>query len=290
MALCGLAGCSPFHTPRWAIVVLALATIVAGGGTPNALAYRGRSRGRSSAAAAAAMKQRTISQLQQQVAAAHQILAQANAKGSVSQQQVDAATSQLSQIHQSSVDAHAHLVEARKALHEIEKEILGEQKNNSEYAVAEKAVEEVKGELNRMVHSHAKLQQEDGRSGESQRFLELTQMATKDRHVLEADATFQRAKTQVERAAKIAIGIKHKLFEADPQWVEATNDVADAEKEARDASRHASTVGVGSLGDRQDLRNAQQLASTAQAIIAQGEARLRALGASSTPAAPPAKK
>jgi hypothetical protein len=290
MAACGLADWSRFQTPRWAIVILTLAAIVVGGGTPNALAYRGRSRGRSSAAAAAAMKKRTIAQLQQQVAQAKQILADASTKGALSQQQVNAAASKLSGIHQELVDARASAAEARKTLHEIEKEILDEQKEDSEYAIAIKAVAEAKEELNRVVHSYAKLPQEGGRSAEAHRFFELSKMSPEERKALEADAAYLEAKGSVARGAKVIDGIKKGLFEADSQWVEASKDLAAAEQAAHDADRHASTVGVGSLGVRQDARNAQQVAAQAQAIIAQGEAQLRALGASSSPAMASGKK
>lgn len=47
-----------------------------------------------------------------------------------------------------------------------------------------------------------------------------------------------------------------------------------------DVQEVAKAAGLGSPGDRQDLRTAQNVAAAARSIIAQGESRLRQLGAS----------
>lgn len=222
-----------------------------------------------------------IAQIQRQVAAAQQVLAAATAKGSMSQQQVDAALSQLSTLHQNIAAARVDVAETTKTLRAIEEEILDEQADDSEYVLAAKALDKAKDDLNQIVHSYAHLPHQSGKSGDALRFFELAKMSSENRRTMEADSKYRLAKLKMEHAAKVVDGVRQKLFQADAEWVEAAKDLAQAEKDARQNSQQASTVGLGSLGDKQNLRNAQKLAAMAQAIIIQGQARLRSLGATS---------
>jgi hypothetical protein len=71
-------------------------------------------------------------------------------------------------------------------------------------------------------------------------------------------------------------------LDEDPQWKAAQQDVLAAQKNARETSQQAETAGLSSLGDRQDLRQAQKIAAQARAVIISGQAKLRALGGKSS--------
>lgn len=246
---------------------------------------RRRSRGRSRAAAAAAAKRRKqqmIQTIQKQIQAAQRVLAAAQSKGAMSQQQVSQALAELSSLH-SNIEAAREDVQAmRQTLRSIEEDILDEQEPDSEYGRAEAALEKAKKELHRVVHSYVHRPDDPDQSTDGALFSDLAQLSNAQRKTLEADRRYHEAKAAQQAAGRDLEHVKQALFEKDSYWVSARKDLTEAENRARDTSQQAAAAGVGSLGERQDLRDAQKVAAMARAVIQRGQARLRALGVKST--------
>jgi hypothetical protein len=224
-----------------------------------------QNRNRRAAANAAAQRQRLIGKLRQQLSAAQDVLATAQSQGAASQQALDAAASKLSSIRDELEQSRLDANEGQKAMHEIEAEILAEQPADSEYARVKAEVENAKTALNREVR----------------RILpaaDSAKLSETDRQMLEEDAEYRRARLALQSAAKMLDRVRQKLFRADPDWVSAEKDLYAARQEEHEQEQAATTTGVGTLSDKQDLRSAQGLAAAAQAVIAKAEARLRRLG------------
>jgi hypothetical protein len=224
-----------------------------------------RERNRRAAATAAAERQRLIARLRQQLAAAQGVLATAQSQGALSQQALDAAAARLTSIRGELEKSRLDATEAEKTMREVEKEILAEQAADSEYARVKRAVDDAKAALDR----------------EIRRILpgaDPAKLSTTDRETLEDDEEYRRARIALKSAAEMLNDVRQELFRADQDWTSAQKDLYAAKQEEHKQEQVATTAGVGSLSDKQDLRSAQGLAAAAQATIAKAEARLRRLG------------
>lgn len=243
---------------------------------------RGSSRSSRAAAAAKARKERTIKSIQQQVAAARQVLAAAESQTAMSQAQVNQALSKLSGIRDDLETGHDDAEQAAKTLHEIEAEILAEQQPDSDLGRAQAVVAQAKDDVHREIHRVLRLPNVHEKPGDAARLTDLANLSPVQRKLLENDNGYRSAQDRMREAGRNADQVRQKLLQADSNWVAASQDLAEAKKRSRDESQQAKTAGLSSLGDRRDLRSAQNVAAAARAIIAQGEARLRQLGAKSS--------
>lgn len=239
---------------------------------------KGRGRSRQSAAAAKAAKQRTISAVQKQVAAARQVLAAAESQSAMSQTQVTQAVDKLSEIREAIKSAQAGTQEAANLLQDIEAEIVGEQTPDSELVRAQANLETATQTLHRVMHRVVTLPDDSDKSNDAGRLGDLAKLSPEERDRLEQDPAYQTARDNWKTAARNFKQCRQKLLEADEDWVAARQDLADAKQSVHESEQQSQTAGLGSLGDRQDLRQAQNIAATARAAVAQGEARLRQLG------------
>lgn len=245
-------------------------------------ARRRRGRGRSAAAAAKARKAQMIKTIQQQVAAAQKVLSAAESQAAMSGDQVKQALSQLSGIRTEIESAHENVAEAATTLREIEAEILAEQKSDSPLELAKKDLRRAQEAVHLTIHAVLDLPNHHEHSGERGRLADLASISSSERATLGDDARYHASLRELNEAARRVKELREALFEGDPEWVAAQRALADAQQRSRESTQQAQTAGLGSLGDRQNLHNAQQIAATARAIIAQGETRLRQLGAKPT--------
>lgn len=238
---------------------------------------RGRGRG-SSRAAAAARKQQMIRSLQQHLAVARQILATARSQTAMSSAEVNQAIGKLSELRESIDSAQIDVKEASKALHDVEEEILDAQSSDSQVKEEERALERAKAELHESIHRAVKIADKPHRSADAGRLTDIAGLSDEDRSALEADSAYQAAKQKVSEANRKLNKTRQLLYDADSDWIAARDELHDAHKRADEGRRQASSVAIGSLDDRQDLRKAKNVAAAAQAAVMQAEMRLRQLG------------
>ncbi len=250
---------------------------------------RGSSRNRRAAATAKARKQQAVKSIQRQVAAARQVLVAAESQGRMSRSKVNQAISKLSKIHIDIENAHQDLQESAKTLHEVEAEIRSEQKPDSDLSRANAAMAKAKDDVNLAIHRVLRLPEDHGASVGDERLKDLAKLSPEQRKTLESDSSYAVARGVMKAAGREAEQIRRKVFRSDPEWVAARRDVVDAEMRSRKGSRQARTTGLGSLGDRQDLRKAKNVAAAARTVIARGEIRIRQLGGKKRPS-PSSKK
>jgi hypothetical protein len=215
--------------------------------------------------AAAARYWRTVHAIQDQVAAAKNVLAAAETQAAMSQRQIDEAAQKLSTIRDALEKERENIAEAGKTLREIETEIVADQPPDSEFARAQTAFEQAQKtyhrEMRRVVSSTS-----------------TAKLSSSQKEALEADSAYRFARQEMQKAAKELSRIRQKLFRANEDWLAARREQIDADKSARDQKRQAGTTGLGSLSDKQDLRTAREVAAAARTMIALGESRLRYLG------------
>lgn len=265
---------------RQSVLLLLMVALLLGLACPSANA-RGRSRGSAKAAAAAAKarKQRAIKALQQQVAAAQQVLSAAESQAAMSQSEVTRAAETLSGIREQIKSERLNVQEANKALQELESEILGQQGPDSDYARTQAKLKSARHTLHRVMHRVLTLPDDSDQADEAARLRDLARLSQEDKAKLEQDLDYQVAQENVKLAARRHDEARRTVLEANAEWVAARKELADNEKSVRESSEHSQGAALSSLDDRQNLHRAQTIAAEARAIIAQGEARLRQLGA-----------
>lgn len=239
---------------------------------------RRSSRSRNGAAAAKAAKQRAISSIQKQVAAAQKVLAAAESKASMSQSELSRAVAELNNIRDDVDSSQLDAREAAEILRELESEILSEQPKDSEWAQAQVALAEARDALHDVIHRLVQLPPDDGTgAGASERHFAKLSSAGRER--LESDPDYRRVHEAFQKVSREVTQLRDKVLAADSEWVSARQDLADAAKAARESNQQAKSAALSALGDSRDLRKSQDVAAMARSIIAQGEARLRQLGA-----------
>ena len=262
--------------------VLVIFSIIADSAT--AARRRGSSRGRSrqSLAAAKAYKAKAAQSIQRQLDAARNVLANAESQAAISEATVSNAISQLSDIRVQIENAHDDVAQAAKTLHELEKEILADQLPNSELIIAQEVLRQAKNTMHDALHRVFNILHESGVSDETARLREFESLSDEQKVMLEKDPSYQVAQRDMQTAAAQVTRLRRELFLADKQWVDARQELTDADKSSREGTRQATTTGMNMFGGQQKLRSNRQVAAAARSVIAQGEARLRQLGASTT--------
>ena len=246
-------------------------------------AKRRRHSSRRPSATTQAQKNQAIKSIQQQVAAAQGVLSAAQSQTTMSQSQVSEAMSKLKKIRSDIEVAHDDVQQASKSLREIEAEIVAEQTPESEYGKAKTAFDDAQHASHLIIHRLAGLpgtiDANESRSGLDH----LSGLTAEQQKELEADTAYQTAERQLQLAASTLKELRQKLFESDSDWTAGQRELLDAKQRSSEETRQVKSVGLESLRDQQQLNHAQQVAMEARRVIAQGEVRLRQLGAKQLP-------
>jgi len=241
-----------------------------------------RNRNRSAAAAASARKAQLVNTLQRQVATARQMLAAAESNTAMSQAEVNQALVKLSGIRVEIESAEDDVVQALKTQHAIEAEILAEQAKDSELAKALVAEAQAKEEIHLAIHGALHLPGHEAKSVDTARLVDVATLSDIQKRTLEEDQKYRVAKEALKETAAQVERLQQKLFQDDPDWIAAQRDLSDARQRELAGEQHAKTVGGSSFGDKQALSKSKHVADAARALVNQGEARLRQLGAKPT--------
>jgi hypothetical protein len=260
---------------RWyGLTAIVLATVLAS--PVLGRAYHGPSNhGRASAAA---RKKQLIQAIEYQVATARQVLAAAESKAGMSQSQLDAAAATMRQGKQAIEETQSAADGPAATRREIEERLRDSAASNSELRRASAAVEKAHEELDRELHRVLTLPEHDGKPSADDRERERKLLSSDDRAVLRSDGDYQQAWQTLSEAKRIYTWLQQEFFKKDSQWVAAEKSRIDAERAKTKAKRDQETAARKAVPARRQLQDAQQVAAAARAIIAQGEARLRALG------------
>lgn len=275
------------YAKRAVLLILVLSIVAIAAGSVDA---RGRGRSRAAAAAAKARKEQMIKVLQQQLTIARQVLAAAESKTAMSASEVNQAFGALAQLRASADTAKNDVLEATKSLREIEQEIWEEQSAESPVRKDAIAYEQAKEELHEIIHRIAKVGDKAHSSADAGRLADLASLSPADRASVEADplykGTLQRL-TELGQNAKLS---RQQLFEKDADWIAAREELREAHKRSTEGQKQATSVAVGAAGDRQDLKRAGNIASSARIAVAQLEWQLRSLGVKDTSGAAATKR
>lgn len=254
---------------------LALCIVVTAANSADA---RGRGHSRAAAAAAKARKEQMIKALQQQLTIARQVLAAAESKTAMSASEVNQAFGALEQLRASADSAKTDVVEATKSLRDIEQEIWEEQSAESPARKDAIAYEQAKEELHEIIHRIAKVGDKTHSSADAGRLADLASLSPTERASVEADAGYKGALQRLTELGQNAKLSRQQLFEKDADWIAAREELREAQKRLKEGQKQSTTVAVGAAGDRQDLKRANNIATSARMAVAQIEWQLRSLG------------
>ncbi|MEZ6122167.1 MAG: hypothetical protein R3C49_03200 [Planctomycetaceae bacterium] len=238
---------------------------------------------RRAAAAAKAQREAMIKGIQAEVSRAKDVLQKVESQGNMTATQLREASSRLDGIREQ-IDGHRHDArEASKTLHSIEQEILAEQEDSSEFGKAQKAAMEARRELHLTFHRVTGLPEADPDDDSDDRLLDLQKLTDAQRDQLHADEHYQAAERRVKEASAQVTALRRKLFQEDPDWMAAHDDLQEAKRLQSDEEKEQRRAGARAFEKKQDLIEAKTIAANARSIIANAEARLRRLGASAKP-------
>jgi hypothetical protein len=240
---------------------------------------RGHGRSRQSAAVAQAYRAMAIQNIQQQIGIARNVLGSAESKAAMSQSTVSSAISRLTDAREQINSAHEDVALAAKALHDLEKEILADLPPNAELNIAKEVLQQAKNSMHDALHRLFNIPHVTGKSDEAARLAEFESLSDEQKAILEKDPGYQVAQREMQAAAAQVTHLRREVLMADKEWVDARQELTDADKRSREGTQQATTAGMSMFGGQQKLRSNQQIAAFARSVIAQGEARLRQLGA-----------
>ncbi len=272
--------------------VVVITTLVMGlfVSSADAAKRRGHRNNRRASAMAQAQRNEAIKNIQQQVAAAQRVLSSAQFQASMSQTQVSEAMSKINKISSDIEVAHDDVQQASKALREIEAEIIAEQTPDSEYGKTKAAFDEAQRASHLIIHRLAGLsgtiEATESRSG----LLDVAKLNPEQQAAIEADSAYQSAERSFKVAADNLSRLRKKLFESDSDWTAGQRELLDAKSRSSEDTRQVTSVGLEARRDKRQLNQAQQLVWEARRVIAQGEARLRQLGAKPLASKSPSSK
>ncbi len=249
--------------------------------------YRGHHRNssyhRHATAVAQAQRTQMISMLQSQVISANQVLANAESKSAMSQSLAYEATSKLNQIRKEMESANAEVHEAFQELQLIEADILAAQSIASDFVVAEKAVKNSNQEVHRVFHKLTQSPEEEKTSTDDSRFVEMSRLPESQKAMIKSDPDYRSAVDELSTAEQHLADIRRKLFENSKEWKEAKRTLEKARKESKDEIAKAKPASMIAAHQNQETQNLRSVIENAKLIVAQGELRLRQLGAKPMP-------
>jgi chromosome segregation ATPase len=236
-------------------------------------------RSRSASSYARQARQRAIDAVRKEIAAAKQILEQLQSKQSLSQSQLQEAASQLSARRKDADAAEHDDAEIHRKLREIEERVLSNQGPESEYGRQAEIVEASRKSLDAELHRVTGLEPHPADADmESERVKELAGLSEDQRGRLNADERYKAARDDLQKQRRKLETVEQQVLAADPEWKRTVEDHERAEKEEDKAQTAQRSSARDSNRAMAQVRSQQELASRAQAVIANGEAKLRQLG------------
>lgn len=224
-----------------------------------------------------AEKQRLIASIRAQISAAQKALAEAKANQSASGAELDKVRQKLEEARKGIAEADSEQQLLKKELASLEEDILDDLPDNSEGAQVceahQKAKETVDAELKRVLESPAyveKLKNLNESPDAGPLRAELRKAA------LDNDAAYQKALANYQEAKHKFDSLKEDLFAKNPQWKKANDALR--ESESAEKALRGQRAG-GSVVASRELRTAKQVIAAAEATIREGNAKLKALGA-----------
>ncbi len=249
--------------------------------------YRGHHRNssyhRHATAIVQAQKKQMISMLQSQVVSANQVLANAESKSALSQSLAYDAMSKLNQIRKEMETANSEMHEAFHELQMIEADILAAQDDRSEFAGATKAVKDSNQEVHRVFHKLTQTPEGEKISTDDSRLVEMFRLPESQRMAIKSNPDYKSAIDELSTAEQHVADIRKKLFENSKEWRDAKHTLDKARQESRAEIAKAKPASMTAAHQNQETQNLRSVIENAKLIVAQGELRLRQLGAKPLP-------
>ena len=245
--------------------------------------YRGHHRSssyhRHATAMVQAQKKQMISLLQSQVALANQVLANAESKSAMSQSMAVEAMSKLNHIRQEIETANSDLHNVFEEVQMIEADILAAQTDNSEFAEATKSVDHCNHEVHSVFHKLAQTPEEDVVSTVDSRFVEMSRLPESERMKIKNDSEYKSATDKLSKAEQHVLDVRKKLFESSKEWRDAKRSLEKARQDSREEITKAKPITIAAAHQNQETQQLRNVVENAKLTVAQGELRLRQLGA-----------
>ncbi len=249
--------------------------------------YRGHHRNssyhRHATAIAQAQKKQMISMLQSQVVSANQVLTNAESKSAMSQSLAYDAMSKLNQIRKEMETANSEVHEAFQELQMIEADILAAQNDRSEFAEATKAVKNSNQEVHRVFHQLTQTPEEEKISTDDSRLIEMSRLPETKRIEIKSNPDYRSAMDELSTADQHLADVRRKLFENSKEWKGAKRTLEKARQESRAEIAKAKPASLTAAHQNQETQNLRNVIENAKLMVAQGELRLRQLGAKPIP-------
>lgn len=271
------------------VLALLVASVMAEG-TP----LRRRPYGNSQASRTAKLKSQEA-QAQAEVAAEQRTLQGINAAGANAQQRLGSAQSKIGEAASTLTSVKQQIDAADDHLREIEKDLEAQQPATSDFAKALKRYSTALGKMqsarSRVLNSPEYKKAHEAANVATDR---ATALAHLQSDALDDDKGYKDAKWEFDQADTELSQLRQKLYTSDPQWKQVSTELAAAKKDLKQAESTIGGTGLHKMSAGADLREAQAAANTMNALLAQSQARLKAIQsqlgnkASKPPAAKPA--
>ena len=199
--------------------------------------------------------------------------AAAESKASDAKERLDATLKKLKEESDQLHDAQSTVRHLAKELTEIEQEILEEQTRTSPYTTAANAVETARAALtkieNRILAESDVQSQLAGLSG--------VRLVEKQTSILSLRADYIPAKANLDAAGANVARIRDELFQADADWKEASEALAEARLVEQKAEADTRGPTSGRISTAKTAKTADEAAAQARAAIAQADRVIKSI-------------
>ena len=226
-----------------------------------------------------AQKAQMIKLLQSQVVLANQVLTNATSKSTMSQSLAYEAMSNLNRIRKEIETAHADVHHASQEVHMIEADILASQDDHSAFAKATNAVDNFNQEVHRVFHKLAQTPEEETNSTDGTRKVEMSRLPESQRIMIKNDSEYKLAIDRLSTAEQHVLDVRKKLIENSKEWRDAKRNLDKARQDSREEIQKAKPLSIAAANQNQETMQLQNVIENAKLIVAQGEMRIRQLGA-----------
>lgn len=241
--------------------------------------HRSSSYHRHATAMVQAQKAQMINVLQSQVVLANQILINAESKSAMSQSLAYEAMSKLNHIRKEMESAHADVHHAFQEVQMIEADILAGQDDHSEFAEATRAVDNSNQEVHRVFHKLAQTPEEESISTNDTRLVEMSRLPESERIKIKNDSEYKLAINQLSIAEQQVLVVRKKLMENSKEWRDAKRNLDKTRHDSREEIEKAKPLSIAASNKNQETLQLRNVVENAKLMVAQGELRLRQLGA-----------
>ena len=264
-----------WHVSTRVLFILATIPSIANAQSKN---HHRASHHRFASSQATAQRTQMIRTLQSQVTAAKQILTSAESNSATTSAKLNEAMMKLESIRRKMETAHVAVHKASKELYSIEADILANEADDSEFAKATDAVDNLNQELEDLLHKLAPPAEEVKGSAKGSWLSQLSKLPEEQQETIKGEPIFKAARESLTLAEKRVIVIRKKLFENSKKWMRAKEELDRAHENSRSELEKAKPANVKVLHQKNGLQSVQNVVANARYIISQGELRLRQLG------------